>query len=56
MVMTNRQWLETLTDEELLKIIYIRCVVTRDDRRCPERLTCEGCQLKWLQAEYKGEL
>lgn len=50
--MTNRQWLETLTNEELLKIIYIRCVAMNGGE-CPERLSCKECQIKWLNAEYK---
>ena len=43
--MTNREWLYTLTYEELLKNTYIRCVAM-DGGECPDGLTCKECQLK----------
>lgn len=52
--MTNRQWLETLTNEELLENIHILCSVMHDGR-CPEEATCEACRLKWLNAEHKED-
>lgn len=53
--MTNREYLRTLTDEELLKIIYIYCVAMNGGE-CPEGSTCKDCQLNWLNAEHKEEL
>lgn len=53
--MTNREWLESLSDEELLKIIYIYCVAMKGGE-CPGGLSCKECQLKWLQAEHKEGL
>lgn len=50
--MTNREYLRTLTDEELLKIIYIYCAAMKGGE-CPKTLTCKGCQLKWLNEEHK---
>ena len=50
--MTNREYLRTLTDEELLKIIYIYCDAMKGGE-CPKTLTCRGCQLKWLNEEHK---
>lgn len=50
--MTNRQWLETLTDEKLLEKIHTLCSVMHDGR-CPEEVTCKACQLNWLNAEHK---
>lgn len=52
--MTNRQWLETLTDDELLNNIRICCVVMHDGR-CPEVLTCRECRIMWLNAEHKED-
>lgn len=52
--MTNKQWLETLTDEELLENIHILCGVMHDGR-CPEVLTCSECRIMWLNAEHKED-
>lgn len=52
--MTNRQWLETLTDDKLLNNIYIYCVVMHD-AGCPEVLPCRECQREWLNAEHKED-
>ena len=52
--MTNRQWLETLTDDELLNNIYIYCVVMHDGG-CPKVLSCRECQREWLNAEHKED-
>ena len=51
--MTNREWLESLSDEELLNRIYISCLTINDHPDCPRELSCRGCQLKWLNAEHK---
>ena len=50
--MTNREWLKSLNNEELLENIYIRCVAMNGGE-CPEGLTCKACQLNWLNAEHK---
>lgn len=50
--MTNRQWLETCTDDELLNNIYICCVVMHD-RGCPKVLSCRECQREWLNQQHK---
>ena len=50
--MTNREWLETLSDNELLKVIYI-CCVAMNGGECPEGMTCRGCQIKWLNDEHR---
>lgn len=50
--MTNHEWLQTLTPEELLKNVYIRCVSIIEGE-CPNGLTCKECQLKWLNDEHK---
>lgn len=50
--MTNKEFLCTLTPEELLKVIYIRCVAMNGGE-CPNGFTCKECQLKWLNDEHK---
>lgn len=65
--MTNRQWLETLTDEELAK--WCQTVGCGSCAHNPERGFCENFDLptfdqnrcidgmaKWLQAEHKEEV
>nr|DAG78405.1 MAG TPA: hypothetical protein [Caudoviricetes sp.] len=53
--MTNREWLETLTDKELLKYLNSWCFNIKGDAKCPERLNCEKCQLNWLKQEHKED-
>lgn len=53
--MTNKEFLYTLTPEELLKYVYIRCVSVIEGE-CPAGLTCKECQLKWLNAEHKEDV
>lgn len=50
--MTNREWLQTLSNPQLLEHVYIRCVAMNGGE-CPGGLTCKDCQLKWLNDEYK---
>nr|DAW66832.1 MAG TPA: Transcription factor WhiB [Caudoviricetes sp.] len=52
--MTNREWLNTLSDEELIKYINLDC------RECPVqkecwKSDCDYATILWLQAEHKGE-
>ena len=47
--MTNREWLMSLSNEELAK--YIDCP---EDSSWDECLCCcDECKLQWLKAEYK---
>ena len=48
--MTNREWLESLSDEELAKMIVCHDY-DRDSYDCP--YDCINCKLAWLQAEHK---
>ena len=55
--MTNRQWLESLSDEELVGNLDYEIVLGHscDNIQCND---CEGCQnrvLAWLQAEHKDK-
>ena len=52
--MTNKEFLYTLTPEELLKYVYVRCCIVIEGG-CPEGLTCKKCQLKWLNDEHKED-
>ena len=51
--MTNREWLESLSDEELANNIY--CLINGPDLLicCPKYDECNDCKLAWLQAEHK---
>ncbi len=55
--MTNREWLKSLSDEELLKHIYIYCVEMEGYEGfedCQDCITnCTECQIKWLNDEHK---
>lgn len=57
--MTNREWLESLSDKELAYII-----IDFDVKSCQEmyknnlcqyhkKNACEKCRIKWLQMEHK---
>lgn len=53
--MTNREWLESLSDEELAIVIGgCNCCVYDDTDDCADKVdTCCGGRLKWLQAEHE---
>ena len=57
---TNRQWLESLTDEELARMllgpsICDYCVYRRENGGCSVNgNNCEGGCLNWLRAEHNG--
>ena len=59
MTMTNREWLETLTDEELIKLLYdkddsISCDVC--SRRSPKLECtpyCKDGMKEWLNQQHK---
>lgn len=54
--MTNREWLNTLTDEEFIEIMTFSpcdgCVVGHEGI-CRSELSCMDGRLMWLQAEHK---
>lgn len=52
--MTNRDWLRTLTNSQLLEHIYIRCVAMNGGE-CSYKLTCKECQLSWLNAKHEED-
>ncbi|MDO4953350.1 MAG: Lar family restriction alleviation protein [Synergistaceae bacterium] len=53
--MTNREWLNTLTDEELAK--HIECIRRVDPsiQKCPYGKFCPECKTTWLKEEHKEE-
>ena len=57
--MTNRQWLESLSDEELAKYFDDEkvCKLVINQYGCCASNECEcktfNCNLYWLQAEHK---
>ena len=48
--MTNREWLMSLSDEELAD--HIDCADYYDWTDCL-KYSCRGCKLQWLKAEHK---
>lgn len=56
--MTNADKIRSMTDEELAKWIEQlesdKCPCDDWFERC-EKWTCEGCWLKWLKEEVKGD-
>lgn len=55
-VITNRQWLSTLTDEELAQyLVYgtLHCRLQKEEENYYCDGDCVGCEMKWLQAEHK---
>lgn len=59
--MTNRQWLESLSDEELAKVIVhgymheLFCDIDLSIACTGEPNQCDKCAKAWLQAEHKEE-
>ena len=49
--MTNREWLNTLTDEEF--IYFLDCLKFCD--LCRTGVTCREHKLNWLKAEHEEE-
>lgn len=52
---TNREWLETLPDEEFVKVMYgscRNCVANGNIKEC-ESISCRDGRIKWLKQEYK---
>lgn len=61
--MTNRQWLERMSDQELAMFLYsledyAHCDICGDDGACKATGTtmqnCLGGIIKWLKQEYKS--
>ena len=50
--MTNREWLNTLTDEEFEK--YLSCISYCG--LCPSRVRCAERKINWLKAEHEEEI
>lgn len=55
--MTNREWLNSLKNEDVVYLISTRCnICANADKDCTEHseMNCyEGCE-KWLEQEYEG--
>ena len=54
--MTNRDWIATLTDEELAKHLEFSCnscVYEPDSTPCGD---CVGGVLEWLKSEHDGRI
>lgn len=51
--MTNREWLQTLTDEEFARIVRsCKCCIGQTDiEKCSELLCSDGC-IEWLKQEH----
>lgn len=55
--MTNREWLQTLTDEEFVKVMCgscSNCVANGNIKEC-ESISCRDGRIKWLQEEHKED-
>ena len=55
--MTNRQWLESLSDKEfVLTMCYsCKCCVGHDDNRKCGKISCRDGRIEWLKQEHKQE-
>lgn len=49
--MTNREWLNSLSDEEFLENVYIFCCTL--GIRCEGGIKCKECSMNWLQKEHE---
>lgn len=53
--MTNREWLETLTDEEFVRIMCYSCECCTghtDLEKC-NKMLCRDGRIEWLKQEHK---
>lgn len=55
--LTNRQWLESLSDDEFIDKLFYMFVTSGicehvPDNECNEDSDCQKCRLAWLQAEH----
>ena len=56
--MTNREWLQTLTDEEFARKMWYACeccVGQGDLKKCWRQKSCREGRLKWLKKEHKED-
>lgn len=53
--MTNRQWLESLSDKELARELGDCYICDRVDDCKSETVKCTDCEVAWLQAEHEEE-
>lgn len=57
---TNRQWLESLTDEQMADVFVVQryrkctCCIYEDSIDCTEN-DCRQGYMQWLQAEHKDD-
>lgn len=53
--MTNREWLQTLTDEEFARMMWYSCdccVGQGDLKKCHKQPSCRDGRLKWLKQKH----
>lgn len=50
--MTNREWINQMSDEKFVRWFYDLCDLVPDDY-CRKDTTCEECKLNWLKEEHK---
>lgn len=55
--MTNREWLQTLSDKEfVLTMCYsCNCCIGHDDYGKCGKISCRDGRIKWLQEEHKED-
>ena len=55
--MTNREWLNSLTDEDFYNVLRFDCTYPSLYGclfgRCDKDGDCKKCKLKWLKSEHK---
>lgn len=53
--MTNREWLQTLSDKEFVQIMCYSCdcCIGHDDYGKCGKISCRYGRIKWLQEEHK---
>ena len=57
-ILTNREWLESLTDEEFAKFIRFAncsnsCAYGENNTHCYEKGACAQGRVKWLKQPHK---
>lgn len=56
--MTNREWLESLSDEEFVRIVCYSCkccVGQSDFEECLKQSSCYEGRAEWLKKEHKED-
>lgn len=54
--MTNREWLNTLTDEEFVRMMWCSCeccVAQGNMKECRKQASCNEGRLRWLKKEHE---